>query len=126
MATSHEPPPTSGDTQVFTEAYAKSHWTFRGAPGNGFVDTKNLPSSINLTGSDNGQAENAVYSTEISKDGTLAFDWSFTSDDNQEFFEINGKPTSFDSFGYLLDGKFYELAYKNSSGNALVNVKAGV
>ena len=126
MATIHETTATNGDIQDFTEAYAKSNWTFRGVPGNGSVDTKNLPSSIKITGSDNGQSQDSIYVTRISKDGAIAFDWSFTSDDNQEFFEINGKPTSFDSFGYLLDGKFYELAYKNSSGNALINVKAGV
>ena len=126
MATIHETTATNGDIQVFTEAYAKSHWTFSGVPGNGVVDTKNLPSSIKITGSDNGQSQDSIYVTRITKDGAIAFDWSFTSDDNQESFEINGKPTSFDSFGYLLDGKFYELAYKNSSGNALINVKAGV
>ena len=126
MAASHETTATSADIQDFTEAYAKSHWIFRGAPGNGSVDTKNLPSSIKLTGSDNGQAENAVYFTEISKDGTLTFDWSFSSDDNQEPFVLNGNTVSFDSFGYLLDGKFTELAYKNSSGNVRIDIKAGV
>ena len=126
MATIHETTDTNGDIQVFTEAYAKSHWTFRGAPGNGVVDTKNLPSSIKITGSDNGQSQDSIYVTRITKDGAIAFDWSFTSDDNQESFEINGKPTSFDSFGYLLDGKFFELAYKNSSGTASIEVKAGV
>jgi hypothetical protein len=67
MATINETPSTNGDIQDFTEAYAKSNWTFKGVPGNGSVDTKNLPSSIKITGSDNGQSQDPFTLPEFPK-----------------------------------------------------------
>ena len=85
--------------------------------GDGSVDVSLAPASIELTGSDNGSGFNyTYYSIIVPIDGTVAFDWNYTSDD------LPG----FDGFGYEVDGvETFLSVTSGESGSVSINVTQG-
>ena len=109
--------------QDFAGVYAPSNWTFADNGGDGSVDTAGAPGSITLTGSnqrpdfDPGPSINTDYTTTAFASGPVSFDWSYSSAD----FNF------YDSFGYLLNGSFTQIADNGSQGSGFsqFNVLAG-
>jgi len=110
--------PAAGEVFDFDGPYAEPHWQFRGGAGNGSVDKTKMPASIKITGSNNKQADDTDYLATVEHDGHIMFAWKFSSDDTPLDFPL-------DSFGYLLNGEFFELASKDDSNEVLLAVKAG-
>ena len=94
----------------FLGPYDPINWTFSDGGGNGMVMTNNAPESISLWGDDGGTAAIAQYTVPVPADGTIHFDWDYSTGDS----------ALFDPFGYVLDGSFVELT---DSGGA--NDQAG-
>lgn len=103
--------------QGFSGAYAPANWTFDKGDGNGSVNTSSAPDSITLTGSnDDGVAPiNTDYTITAIVYGPVTFAWTFNSIDEP----------GFDTFGYLLDGVFYQLASQSATGTTQFDVSAG-
>ena len=80
----------------FSGDYAPVNWTFLDTNANGSVDETNAPTSITLTGGDNGSFESGTtdYTIAAVADGTLSFDWNYTTE--------AGPGT--DPFEFLLNG----------------------
>ena len=76
--------------------------------GGGSVNTTGAPSSITLTGSDNTVGSYTDYYTTATAGGEVKFDWAYSSSDGDSFY---------DSFGYLLNGVYNQLADNDSQGS---------
>jgi hypothetical protein len=103
--------------QGFSGAYAPANWTFEQGGGNGFVDTSSAPGSIQITGSndDGSIAINTDYTITAVTDGPVSLEWNFNSLDEPDR----------DTFGYLLNGVFFQLASQTAIGTTQFNVAAG-
>lgn len=89
----------------FTGPYEVSNWT-PSIQGDGSINTTGAPLSIVLTGAnDGGGAQNVDLTIAAAGDGTVSFNWAFTTTDIVPMF---------DPFGYLLNGTFNQLT--NNSG----------
>lgn len=86
----------------FTGAYAPSNWTLTNTTANGYVNTSNAPSSISITGGNNGSgwSGKTTYTTTALISGLLNFDWSYGTND---------WGPGFDPFGFILNGTFTQL-----------------
>jgi hypothetical protein len=92
------------------------NWTFYNTNGgDGSVDVTNAPTSITLTGGNNFVQSFAVYETIIPIDGTVAFNWNYTTVDDP----------GWDAFGYALDGIVTFLAVGPAGGSVSINVTQG-
>lgn len=106
---------------LFTGPYAPANWT-QSIGGDGSINTGGAPNSITLNGSDNGSSFSANTDFTISAPlgGTVSFNWSYATNDDS---------SSYDPFGYLLNGIFNQLTINNTSspqsGSATFNVVAG-
>jgi hypothetical protein len=80
----------------FSGDYAPGNWTFLNSNANGNVNTAAAPTSITLTGGDNGSSESGTtdYTIVAVAGGNLSFDWNYTTED--------GAGT--DPFEFLLNG----------------------
>jgi len=81
----------------FQEEYAPSNWTFTNSNTDGSVDTSQAPTSISLTGGDNGSNDsgNTDYTTTAAAAGEVMFDWDYSTFDGPSydpFFVLNGSP----------------------------------
>jgi hypothetical protein len=81
----------------------------------GTVDVTGAPASITLTGGDNGFEGITVYETVIPINGTVAFNWNYTTTD------VPG----YDAFGYALNGVYYALTWAPGGGSFSINVTQG-
>ena len=96
--------------------------------GNGSIDISQSPLSITLLGADdigeNSNPPEAGYRTDIVISSPMAwtasFDWNYSTDDFQ---------SSWDPFGYLINGIFYKLTIDSSdllqSGSETISLNAG-
>ena len=96
--------------------------------GNGSIDISQSPLSIALLGADDiGESSNppeAGYRTDIVISSpvawTASFDWNYSTDDFM---------SSWDPFGYLINGNFYQLTIDSSdllqSGSVTISLNAG-
>jgi hypothetical protein len=104
---------------LFAGYYAPANWTQTIQP-DGSINTGGAPASITLTGADNGGSDkNTDFTIAAPSAGTVSFDWSYSTADN---------PSSWDPFGYLLNGAFIRLTNNdvaNQSGSASFSVLAG-
>jgi hypothetical protein len=72
----------------FSGYYDPSNWTFSPGLGDGFVNTAGAPTTISITGADNGMGEtNADYTIAAAASGTWSFDWSFSTQDSDWFYD---------------------------------------
>ena len=105
----------------FAGDYAPANWIFNANGGDGSVNTTGVPSSITLTGNDAGGNVNANiftdYTINATDSGPVKFDWAYSSGDSG----------AYDSFGYLLNGVYNQLADNGSqgSGTTTFNVAGG-
>jgi hypothetical protein len=85
----------------FQSEYDPANWTFTNTNADGSVNTSNAPTSIALTGGNNGPVNSGItyYTIIAAGDGIVTFDWSYvTSDGRGSFFDplvllLNGTPT---------------------------------
>lgn len=91
----------------FSGSYEPSNWDFTNSNADGFVNTTNAPSSISLTGGNNGSGSGGQtsYTTTSAGTGLVSFNWNYTTND---------WGPSWDPFGFILNGNFTQLS--NSSG----------
>ncbi len=99
----------------FTGPYAPEHWTLSRGFGNGTVDLAGVPNSIVMIGSHNGIPANTDYVSTSVEHGHVMLDWTYASDDD----------AGMDSFGYLRNGTFTQLADHNAAGFTQFDVDAG-
>jgi hypothetical protein len=106
--------------QDFAGPYAPANWTLTTNGGDGSVNTAGAPSSITLNGSDTGSLDsiNTDYTISAAASGPVSFNWNYSSLDPDDIY---------DSFGYLLNGTFTQLANNGSQGpgSSLFNVATG-
>jgi len=89
----------------FTGSYDPSNWDFTNSNADGFVNTTNAPSSISLTGGNNGSGSGGQTSYETTSAGTglVSFNWNYTTNDGPFW----------DPFGFILNGDFTQLSANN-------------
>jgi hypothetical protein len=90
----------------FSGDYAPANWSTAHSNGcdDGSIDASGAPASILLHSSNVGGCGGSyvAYSTTVQGNGTISFDWDFVSND------VNG--SSFDPFGYFLNGNPVQLS----------------
>ena len=93
----------------FAGDYAPANWIFNANGGDGSVNTTGVPSSITLRGNNDGVSSNIFtdYTTTATAGGPVKFDWAYSSTDSGNY----------DSFGYLLNGIYNQLADNASQGS---------
>jgi hypothetical protein len=102
----------------FQTPYAPINWTLTNNNADGSVNTSGAPTSISLTGGNNGSNAPGTtdYTTTAAAAGTVTFDWNYSSSDDP----------GWDGFGYLLNGSFSFLADSSGqNGTSTFNVLAG-
>ena len=96
--TSTSGPQTSASN--FVGAYDVANWTFSNSNADGSVNTSGAPSSIAITGGNNGSQAggDSNFTITIPSDTTLSFDWSYSTSDGAQFdtprIIVNGTPTN--------------------------------
>lgn len=106
LALSMLSPVHAGLINDFTGAYGVSNWTST-IGGDGSVNTSGAPTSIVLTGADDGgSAKNVDFTISAMGAGSVSFSWAFTTSDITPFY---------DPFGYLLNNTFVKLT--NDAGS---------
>jgi hypothetical protein len=100
----------------FSGPYDHANWTFTQAGNSSFASTL---TTLTLTGSSNGTTFNALttYSIAADADGTVSFDWDYTSNDTG----------GYDYGGFYVNGAFTTLAFNSTQGNGTfsTNVSQG-
>lgn len=87
----------------FSGNYAPSNWTVTTTPGSdGSVNTGSAPTSITITGSDNGSSLNADTDFTISAtaSGVWSFAWAYHTNDDPQY----------DNVGVLINGVYTQLS----------------
>lgn len=112
--------PVPAQALGFSGAYDPTNWTTSfGGGGDGSVDTTSAPSSIEITGPNNGQANSYVdYTITAPAAGVVTFSWMYNTIDDP----------GHDSFGYLVDGNYTLLtddAFSYFTDTTNFNVSAG-
>jgi len=108
----------------FVGAYDVANWAFSNSNANGSVNTAFAPSSIAITGGDNGSfAEgNSNFTISIPSATTISFDWAYSTGDGAQYdiprVIVNGTPTNLT--GYITFG-----GTNPQSGTMSVPVNAG-
>jgi len=98
----------------FQDEYAPSNWNTTNSNADGSVNTSQAPTSISLTGGDNGSFApgNTDYTTTAAATGEVMFDWNYSTFDFGPFFDpffvLNGTPTQLtdDNGGPIQSGTF--------------------
>lgn len=110
----------AGSVQAaFINSYDVTKWTK--TTNGGSINTAGAPNSVVLTSSNNGGgAKNQDFAIAAAGDGIVSFNWNYATTD------IN---SSWDPFGWLLNGVFTKLTVNGSaltqSGTVSFNVLAG-
>lgn len=97
--------PTESFAIGFSGSYAPSNWTLTNSNTDGSVYTTNAPTSITVTGGNNGSNKfgSTSYTVTAAGSGTVTFNWSYSTSDASSYWDplvriINGtKTTLFDS-----------------------------
>ncbi|NEO98067.1 MAG: PEP-CTERM sorting domain-containing protein [Symploca sp. SIO2E9] len=91
----------------FSGSYNPSNWDFSNLNADGFVDTTNAPSSITLTGGNNGSgfSGQTSYTTTSLANGLVSFNWNYITTDVDGPF--------WDPFGFIVNGNFTLLSKDN-------------
>ncbi|MDB5334442.1 MAG: hypothetical protein JWN70_61 [Planctomycetaceae bacterium] len=104
----------------FVGTYSPDTWSFVSAPA-GSVSTASAPASISLVSGNTGTLSDTSYSHSITADGTLSFNWSYTTSDGANYdyplYLLNGVATILP--GYGLSGS------TSQSGTLQITVHAG-
>jgi len=96
---------------AFVGSYAASNWTQ--AANTGVINISGAPNSVALTSSNaGGGAHNTDFTIAATTAGNVSFNWSFVNGDQDG--------SSFDPFGWLLNGSFTQL-----SANDLFGTQSG-
>ena len=105
--------PVFPNTISFQGDMAVSQWNIETTIGDGSVDTANAPDFITLNGADNGVGLNVYtsFTTTTQQDQTIGFDWIYTS------YDVDG--STYDPFGYLLNGNFAQLTVNDRYGTQI-------
>ena len=111
----HAMPGMGNGQSGFDGHHDPANWTLVTGLGNGSVDLSGAPASIILSGSNNGFVANTDYTMLIDGDGDVMFDYEYSSVDSP----------GLDSFGYLLNGSFTQLADSNAISAMMVSVANG-
>jgi hypothetical protein len=94
---------------LFTGAYAPANWT-QSIQGDGSINTSGAPNSISLSSADDeeifGPSKNTDFTIAAPNAGVVSFDWAFGTAD---------AASSYDPFGYLLNGSFTQLTNDGGS-----------
>ncbi len=108
-------------TMTFADYNTISPWFEINNGGNGTVDFSELPSNIEVIGSNGNQMSNIFTAAAVTaKQVNISFNWNYQSND------VDG--ASFDPFGYWINGVFTQLSQNsgaNQSGSTTVLVPAG-
>lgn len=103
----------SGAAQAagFSGAYAPANWSLTNSNADGFVVPLNAPTSITITGGNNGSLSSGLttYVTTAAASGLVSFDWNYSTQDDSAFF---------DPFGFVLNGSFTQLTDDSLSGQS--------
>jgi hypothetical protein len=103
----------SGAAQAagFSGAYAPANWSLANFNADGFVNTTNAPTSITITGGNNGSISfgRTTYVTTAAASGWVSFDWNYSTQDFSSFY---------DPFRFVLHGSFTQLTINNLSGQS--------
>jgi hypothetical protein len=105
----------------FQTPYAPINWTLTNNNADGSVNTSGAPTSISLTGGNNGSNAPGTtdYTTTAAAAGTVTFDWNYSTTDGPFW----------DPFGYLLNGSFTKVTNDGGgfvqNGTSTFNVLAG-
>jgi len=108
----------------FIGNYAVANWVVNDNAG-GTVDLSNAPLTITLTSGNTGVAGDTLLTTTASLAETIAFDWSYVTND------LWGQSGT-DAFGYVVNGVFTQLIDPNQdpsipaqAGHFSLNVNPG-
>ena len=76
--------PATALTMGFQSEYAPANWTLTNSNADGSVNTAAAPTSISLTGGNNGSntVGRTSYTITAPSSGTVSFDWSYTTPDS--------------------------------------------
>ena len=109
---------------AFDGDYDVSNWT--ATLGTGSIDLSGAPLGVSLTSGNDGSGDlsSTIFSVAITAAGTLSFDWSYSSNEGNAFW---------DPFGYELNGSVTRLTTNgggpsggpNQSGSVSIAVAAG-
>lgn len=104
---------------AFVGSYTASNWTQ--AVNTGVINISGAPNSVALTSSNAGNgANNTDFTIAATAAGSVSFNWSFVNGDTDG--------SSYDPFGWLLNGSFIQLSADNlfgtQSGTASFTVNA--
>jgi hypothetical protein len=121
---SFTPTPNCPTQAGFDGQFAPANWSLvKPTGGDGSIDVTNAPTSITLTGSDTGSNTQKITSYQIVAPckGSISFKWDYVTND------IDG--SSFDPFGYMLNGSFVQLSmdglYGSQTGSSSIAVQLG-
>jgi hypothetical protein len=102
---------------AFTGAYATSNWTQ--TLNGGSINLGGSPNSVTLTSSNDGAGpDNTDFVIAYNGSGTVSFNWSYINGDDDG--------SSWDPFGYLLNGSFIQLSANALFGSQNGSVSFGV
>lgn len=108
---SFTPTPNCPTQAGFAGNFAPGNWSLvKPTGGDGSIDVNNAPTSITLTGSDTGSNTQKITSYQIAApcQGRLSFNWDYVTNDRDG--------SSFDPFGYTLNGSFVQLTSNGLDG----------
>jgi hypothetical protein len=92
------------DTAGFSGDFAPANWTVTQNNSNGSVSTINAPTSITITGPNNGSNQSGFtkYTIAAPSNGTVRFNWAYSTNDGAAYdypqFYINGTPSMLSSY----------------------------
>ncbi|VEP14069.1 conserved hypothetical protein [Hyella patelloides LEGE 07179] len=69
----------------FTGDFDPANWTFTTTNADGSVNTTNAPTSITLTGGDDGSAGTTDYTITAPSNETISFSWNYSTSDGPNF-----------------------------------------
>ncbi len=99
--------PAHALTFGFQNEYNPANWAFNNNSTGGTVDTTNAPTSITLTGGDNGTIGNTDYTITAPDSGLVSGNWNYTT------LDVDG--SAFDLLSYILNGAGTQLSNDGGS-----------
>jgi hypothetical protein len=119
--------PSTGNTNGFTGPYSVANWTLINNNADGYINVGNAPSSISLTGGNQGGGSGDTFSGDtfygiiVPATGIMTFNWDYSTGDGASWdyphITIYGTKTLMT--GYDISGS------NNQSGTMSVNIVAG-
>ncbi|MDY7050537.1 MAG: PEP-CTERM sorting domain-containing protein [Microcystis panniformis WG22] len=114
----------------FQTPYAPINWTFTNSNADGSVNTGGAPTSISLTGGNNGTGNPGTTNYTTTAAGTVTFDWNYSTADLLVDTSCSNLPNNFcDPFIVLVNGvgtiPLNPSGGQTQSGTSTFNVLAG-